>query len=427
MALLQDGECVVASPAGVISLTTPTNTKEFVYLVAVAQILLIIGFGCLAKPTSLHYKDPVLDAQLYNILVGVSLMMFVGFGYLMTFLRWYGLGAVGFTMLVTCLGMQVALLVEPLYANGFQSFELDLMAFLNADFAVAAFLISFGGLIGKVNPSQLVVLTCFESIFYCANKQLLLTKWLNIVDCGGTIIIHMFGAYFGLTVAKVIGVPHTMTKETSSTVSDVFSLVGTVFLWLYWPSFVGGSIPAGTVESETALTNTILALLGSTVTTFAVTAALNSKMLSAVDIQNATLAGGVSIGAIANLNIQPCGALIVGCVAGMVSAVGYNKVQTILLNSFGLHDSCGIHNLHGMPSLLGGIASVVVPIVVTQGEAGALGKPGNQLLGISVTLVMAIASGGLTGLAMKSFQEREEVGMDDSMFWTVADDFDKAA
>jgi hypothetical protein len=35
---------------------------------------------------------------------------------------------------------------------------------------VAAFLISFGGLIGKVNPCQLMVLVVFEAIFYGLNK-----------------------------------------------------------------------------------------------------------------------------------------------------------------------------------------------------------------------------------------------------------------
>ena len=38
----------------------------------------------------------------------------------MTFLRWYGLGAVGLTMIVTCLGLELALLLEPLFAHGFQ-------------------------------------------------------------------------------------------------------------------------------------------------------------------------------------------------------------------------------------------------------------------------------------------------------------------
>ena len=34
----------------------------------------------------------------------------------MTFLRWYGLGAVGLTMLITCLGVAISLLFDAVYA-----------------------------------------------------------------------------------------------------------------------------------------------------------------------------------------------------------------------------------------------------------------------------------------------------------------------
>ena len=42
-----------------------------------------------------------------------------------------------------------------------------------------------------------------------------------------------------------------------------------------------------------------------------------------VSIQNATLAGGVAVGSSSDLVIQPYGALIVGCIAGIVSVVGF--------------------------------------------------------------------------------------------------------
>ena len=99
--------------------------------------------------------------------------------------------------------------------------------------------------------------------------------------------------------------------------------------------------------------------------------------LRPVDVQNATLAGGVAIGAIANLKIGPFGALLVGSLAGCLSCFGFCRVQPYLLerSSLKLHDSCGIHNLHGMPSVLGGIASAIVPAIIhddNAGDAGAL-------------------------------------------------------
>ena len=49
-----------------------------------------------------HLTIPSTHAQL-----GVTIMMVIGFGYLMTFLRYYGLGAVGLTMFITALGIEV--------------------------------------------------------------------------------------------------------------------------------------------------------------------------------------------------------------------------------------------------------------------------------------------------------------------------------
>merc|ERR1712196_719224 len=79
----------------------------------------------------------------------------------------------------------------------------------------------------------------------------------------------------------------------SSYTSDLFSLVGTVFLWLYWPSFVAGALPAGK-EQNMALINTVLALLASTVVTFLLTPVLSKDdagvrllRMTTVPIQNA--------------------------------------------------------------------------------------------------------------------------------------------
>jgi hypothetical protein len=50
---------------------------------------------------SCRQADAPASTQLYMLYIGVCLMMLIGFGYLMTFLRWYGVGSVGLTMLIT--------------------------------------------------------------------------------------------------------------------------------------------------------------------------------------------------------------------------------------------------------------------------------------------------------------------------------------
>lgn len=50
--------------------------------------------------------------------------------------------------------------------------------------------------------------------------------------------VHIFGAYFGLAVAKILQGKKEIesTKESSHYHSDLFSMIGTLFLWLYWVS-----------------------------------------------------------------------------------------------------------------------------------------------------------------------------------------------
>ena len=41
----------------------------------------------------------------------------------------------------------------------------------------------------------------------------------------------------------------------------------------------------------------------------------------------------MAVGAVANLMIQPYGALIAGCLAGVISTIGYRKIQVCNLHS----------------------------------------------------------------------------------------------
>eukprot|EP00931_Biecheleriopsis_adriatica_P105132 TRINITY_DN79709_c0_g1_i1.p1 TRINITY_DN79709_c0_g1~~TRINITY_DN79709_c0_g1_i1.p1 ORF type:complete len:611 (-),score=127.61 TRINITY_DN79709_c0_g1_i1:16-1638(-) len=387
------------------------------------------GFGCsciafqvlmLALLTPSTYDKAGLKdldtSSIYNFYVGVALMMFVGFGYLMTFLKSYGLGAVGLTMFLTCLGVQWAMIVENVMVGGI-SMQLDFMDLLNGNFAIAAVLISYGGIIGKASPMQLLVLTVVELVCYCANKVFFLTNLLNLADCGGTIIIHVFGAYFGLAACATFGPARDEALNSSSYNSDLFSLIGTVFLWLYWPSFVAGGLPAGTDGHGLALLNTVIALLASTVVTFGIMPLFCNLRLGTVPVQNATLAGGVSIGATANLPMGPAAASLIGCIAGVISCIGF--VNPVVESKF---DTCGINNLHGMPGIFGGLVSVMLPALL--GGIDGI-SPQNQCIGLVGTLAFAVTTGALTGALLQKIGSPID-NFNDESFWDCADDMPKA-
>ena len=76
-------------------------------------------------------------------------------------------------------------------------------------------------------------------------------------------------------------------------------------------------------------------------------------------VLNATLAGGVSVGSASDLVVTGGTAMAIGAVAGIVSAIGFLKLSTFLLKKIQLHDTCGVHNLHGLPGVLGAVIGAV--------------------------------------------------------------------
>lgn len=335
----------------------------------------------------------------YIIFRDIMVMLLLGFGYLMTFLEKYGLGAVGLTMLLTALNMEVNLIVENLL-DGTSTISLD--SIIDAEFSAAALLISFGALIGRATPLQMCAIAILEAIFYSINKVVFVFGLIKAEDVGGTITIHMFGAYFGLACAYVLGSQEkpSASNNSASRVSDVFSLVGTTLLWVYWPSFVGGTETGVPANEMHCLVNTIMALIGSTGATFFLSQFLNDGKFDAVHVQNSTLAGGVAIGATARLAMGPGTAFLVGLVAGLISVLGYFYSSPFLEDKLGIFDTCGVGNLHGYPSVLGGLASILLVSFDFGADFLTYGVGGTQcwmqLLAVVVTLAMAIVTGLLS-------------------------------
>jgi ammonium transporter Rh len=58
--------------------------------------------------------------------------------------------------------------------------------------------------------------------------------------------------------------------------------------------------------------------------------------------------------------------MLVGFCTGALSALGFLFLSPYLKEKIGLHDTCGVHNLHGMPGIIGGLVSAIT--------AGASGR-----------------------------------------------------
>jgi len=106
-------------------------------------------------------------------------------------------------------------------------------------------------------------------------------------------------------------------------------MIGTFFLWMLWPSFNAGFFPTTGYEKSLIISNTILSLTGSCLSTFIMSALFRHKF-NMEDILNATLAGGVMIGAGAGLFVNPTAALCIGLFAGVISTLGYKYLTAKL-------------------------------------------------------------------------------------------------
>ncbi|XP_025073173.1 ammonium transporter Rh type A [Pogonomyrmex barbatus] len=253
-------------------------------------------------------------------------------GFLMTFLKKYSQSAVGLTFLVGAILVQVALICEGLMnvKLGKRAY-ISLGSLLSADVAVATPLISMGAVLGKVTYMQLIFMGIVELIMFTINKYVGETMFMA-VDAGDSMFVHVFGAYFGLAISFVFGTkekPKEHALEMSSYQSDVFAMIGTVFLWLFWPSFNSAGLTGD--DQQRAIINTLLSISASCVITFAVSALVSEdNKFNMVHVQNSTLAGGVAIGTAAGMMCQPVGALIVGAISGIISVLGYKYLTVIM-------------------------------------------------------------------------------------------------
>ena len=330
----------------------------------------------------------------YNYVIHILAMLLVGFGFLMVFVRRYGFGATTGTYLVVAVGLPLYMLLR---ANGVFAHEIapnTVQALLFAEFAVAAGLIAMGAVLGRLRVFQYALLALFLVPSYLLNEWLVLDNGIGVTegfqDTAGSIIIHAFGAYFGLGLSLALTTERQRSQPIESdATSDRFAMLGSMVLWLFWPSFATAIVPFE--QMPQTVVNTVLALCGATISTYFLSNYFHKGKTSMVDMANAALAGGVAIGSTCNI-VSPTGAFGIGLLAGAVSVIGFVFIQPALERRFKIVDTCGVHNLHGMPGLLGAF----VAVLVVPGIAVA------QFIGIAFSVGLALITGLIAGALIRA-------------------------
>uniref|UniRef100_A0A3P9DCG0 Rh50-like protein n=1 Tax=Maylandia zebra TaxID=106582 RepID=A0A3P9DCG0_9CICH len=282
----------------------------------------------------------------YPFFIDIHFMIFVGFGCLLAFFRFYGFGGMVFNFLTATFAIQWAILVQGYFQFSHDSkIHLGVINLINAEFACAVVLISYGAVLGKTSPLQILVMALLEVPVFAVTEWVVL-KYLKINDAGGSILIHLFACYFGLGVTFVLYRPSLNeghAKENTSYHSDILCLMGTLFLWVFW------------------------GLSASTLTAFALSAMLNKNgKLTMADIQNVTLAGGVTVGASVDMMISPVAAYALGVIGCIACMLGYKYLSPILARHLRIQDQCGIHNLHGLTGLISCTAGICAILTASE-------------------------------------------------------------
>ncbi|MEI6433403.1 MAG: ammonium transporter [Bacteroidota bacterium] len=349
----------------------------------------------------------VSDDQHYNRAIHIMAMLLIGFGFLMVFVRKYGRSALTATFLLVSTSLPLYMLMNSVGAGDEDG---EIKRLILAEFGAASLLIAAGAVLGRLKMHQYIILGLLFIPFYVFNEWIVLNGGLgllkagSVVDTGGSIVIHAFGAIFGLGVAITMTTRQEFeqTIETDAT-SDRYSMLGSMALWIFWPSFCAALVPPALMPHT--IVNVILALCGSTIITYIASVSIRKK-ISIADIANAALAGGVAIGSTC-AHASHTTAVIIGMMAGGLSTFGFAVIQSKQQKLMKLIDTCGVTNLHGLPGLMGGFAALFV-IKGLQME--------NQLFGIVITIIVAFLAGLVTGKILVLFGRKVEAYNDAEEF-----------
>ncbi|NWS21273.1 RHBGA protein, partial [Pachyramphus minor] len=348
----------------------------------------------------------------------VHLQVLLGFGLLVPFLGRYGPGSVATSILIVSFAIQWATLIQ-----GFFYFFLHGKIYVgagsmvSADFCTAAVLISTGAVLGRVNPVQMLLLALLE-VTLCSLNEYILLSLMGVRDSGRSLTVHVFGAYFGLMVSRILHQPHMDKRKREEQQDmgqqpDVFAVVGTIYLWTFWPSFTSAT-PVHDNAEPWAVLNTYFSLVASTVATFMLSPVLSEESTPRmVQIQDATLAGAAVMGMAGEMLVTPFGALIAGFLAGLICPLAFRFLTPVLHSRLKIQDTCGVHNIHGLPGILGALLGVLLTLLATadtygdrlelvfplvaQGSRTAADQALWQLCALPLTLLLAALGGCLTG------------------------------
>jgi len=97
------------------------NRKRFAFGLIFVEIVIFVMYSVFVR-FQIH-NDQSLASTFYPLYQDINVMMLIGFGFLMTFIRKYAWSALSYTFFINAIAVQLYILVSQFWARIFEGWE----------------------------------------------------------------------------------------------------------------------------------------------------------------------------------------------------------------------------------------------------------------------------------------------------------------
>jgi len=374
-------------------------------------------------------------------LIYTGLLSLIGFGFLYVKPQYNRFNSITSVFLIFSFVMLFDFLCFWFFSSIFkknlnnQKIMINITDLIHTQWTTLALLIALGSFIGKIDYSELIIFIFITTITFNVNEQIIIT-FIQIMDLGGSIQVHLFGSSCGIILTWILSFKNqdqTNHFSRGNYSSITYSLIGMVFLWVYYPIF--SSMQAKDAPKFNSLLNSILALFSSGYVTFIFSYILNLGFMDITHILTLTVSGVIMISSVSSILHSPYIAIIIGTCSAIFSTVS-NYLFNNALNCINLYESIQMLHMHFIPGLFGGITSIIYILIfdgssiftpkysfqVLQGREKSV-QALYQLWGLLISLGIGITTGLLLGIIFLffSFCNIPYIRYSDYIYWKLGD------
>ena len=418
---------------------------SFILIYIILEVILIIVIATLfdwdkrnhPKYSCIEYKENDTDISIlnsiyketekelstyYGLFRDINIMAFVGFGMLHTLTQGNTWTSIAFDILSIVLSFQISLFFNLIFENAFKESwnngVLNFDTFIKAIFNSCAILVSLGAVHGKISHIQYLVLIISETILSSLNLKLCDVK-LKIIDTGGGLYIHTFGALFGIAIYIVLFRSKKKRARLSAYnranitnyLSNITCFVGVLFILNYLPSFNSGLALSDDGRYRAAI-NTYFSIIGSIVMSFIITGFIYNGKFIYEYILFGSFSGGIIISTCCSVCLDHWAALLIGMLCGVICIILFKYLNELFLE-LGYYDIYNIIIVHGIPGILGAfISSMFISdldhrvdnyynILLKDMERTNRAQAGIQIAAIFITCAISFVGGITVGFLIK--------------------------